>query len=200
MRAQTHLLHGRAETGVLTALHLPDEVRETEGCEGRRQRDDLVKRAAHRPHIRLGVVAHSLHHLRSHVERRPHGSLRHVLRELEDARDAEIAHLDVPLLWVTRGHRVDLVEKQVLRLDVAVDHLLRVKIVKDERRLEKPLEHLLGGERRASLLFDPLVHVACVLSGEQAHTSRTVPHHNEDAAVVLAVVVVAHDEFVVHHR
>ena len=200
MRAFTHLLHRRTETGVLAALHLPDEIEKTEGGERRRQRDDLVKRTAHRPHVRLGVVAHALHHLRSHVERRPHSGLRHVLRELEDAGDAEVAHLDVALLGVTRRDRVDLVEKQVLRFDVAVDDLLCVKVVKDERRLEEPLEHLFGGKRSASLLFDSLMHVACVLSGERMTTSRTVPHHNEDTAVVFAVVVVADDEFVVHHR
>lgn len=58
---------------------------------------------------------------------------------------------------------MDLVEKQVLRFDVAVDDLLCVKVVKDERRLEEPLEHLFGGKRSASLLFDSLVHVACAV-------------------------------------
>ena len=166
MKLLTHVLHGRTETGVLTTLHLADEVGKTEGREGRRQRDNLVKRTAHRPHVRLGVVAHSLHHLRSHVERRPHSRLRHVLGELEDAGDAEVAHLDVPLLRVRCGERADLVEKQVLRLDVAVDHLLGVEVVKDERCLQEPFEHLLGGKRSASLLFDSLVHVACALNRE----------------------------------
>ena len=52
------------------------------------------------------------------------------------------------------------VEKEVLGLDVAVDDLLGVEVVENEGCLEEPLEHLLAGKRRGTLLLYALVHVA----------------------------------------
>lgn len=96
--APRNALVATTEARIAGSPHLPHEVRQTHSAEGRREGEDLVEGAAHRPHVRFGVVAHALHHFRCDVERRANGCLRQVLRELEDARNAEVAHLDVAFL------------------------------------------------------------------------------------------------------
>lgn len=91
-------LEAAADALVVGGAHLHHQVGDAYPAKRRIQRQDLVEGAAHRPHVRLGVVAHALHYFGSHVERRADSGLRQVLGELEHARDAEVSHLDVSLL------------------------------------------------------------------------------------------------------
>ena len=76
-----------------------------------------------------------------------------------------------------------------------MNHFLEMQVVQHEGGLDEPLEHLLCGKRSRSLPFDPLVHVAYKSAGAMDITSGTVSHDNVDTSVVLAIVVIANNEF-----
>jgi hypothetical protein len=97
------------------AQDLDDEAAHVLGVEGAAQAGHLVEQAAHAPHVRLCVVRLVVAYLGAHVVGRAAGRLRQLYGRVEDARDAKVAELeDAPVLS----------EEDVLRLDVAVEHLL----------------------------------------------------------------------------
>ena len=97
------------------AQDLDDKTAHVLGVEGAAQAGDLVEQAAHAPHVRLGVVWLVVADLGAHIVRGAAGRLRQLDGRVEDARDAEVAELeDAPVLS----------EEDVLRLDVAVEHLV----------------------------------------------------------------------------
>ena len=64
-------------------FHTTHQIGHAETRKGRRQCQNFVERAAHRPHIGSRIIGHALHHFRRDIERRSDSRLGHVLSELQ---------------------------------------------------------------------------------------------------------------------
>mmetsp|Transcript_87141 Transcript_87141/g.255046 ORF Transcript_87141/g.255046 Transcript_87141/m.255046 type:complete len:245 (+) Transcript_87141:318-1052(+) len=117
------------------------------------QHAELVEDAAQGPHIGLPVVGLASADLGAHVIRRPYDGHSSLRRTLQYPGDAKVAELDLGTATC---------EEDVGGLQVPVQHLLGVDVLKREAELHEPSHDLIFGEvvARLCLLLDGLSQVA----------------------------------------
>mmetsp|Transcript_5341 Transcript_5341/g.15834 ORF Transcript_5341/g.15834 Transcript_5341/m.15834 type:complete len:251 (-) Transcript_5341:214-966(-) len=166
--------------------------------EGPAQGEKLVEHHAQGPHVGLGAVGVSLHHLRREVVWRSDAGLCEGVCTSKHTRDAEVAELDEGRL----GAR----EEDVGRLYVAVQHMLCMHVGQGVRELRQPRGDLRLAERllRRTSALDRLFERAAravlshnvergkLLRGRRVVAVETgenvgVAEHAEDDDLVLAV-------------
>ncbi len=114
---------------ILASFHLSYQIWQTQGSERWSQGQNLIEGTTHRPYISFGIITQSLHNLRCYIKRCTHSSLSHVLSELEDSGNAKVTHFDISLLFMNELTKIHFIQKQVLRLDITMNHLLLMEIV-----------------------------------------------------------------------
>mmetsp|Transcript_8454 Transcript_8454/g.20355 ORF Transcript_8454/g.20355 Transcript_8454/m.20355 type:complete len:255 (+) Transcript_8454:371-1135(+) len=156
------------------------------GVEGVLQGRHLVQHHAEAPHVRLEVVRLVLDDFRTQVVGRSHHGLCVVFRGVQHPGNPEIPELHLPAL----------VQKNVLRLQITVQHLALVHVPQRETDLCKPAEyHILRQEFAlplilGSLFLDFHVHVPPIaILHHDAESS--LPRH-EDFVELDNVGVAAH--------
>ena len=140
----------RGDGRVHPAKDLDDEKFEAGAVKGMPLRAQLVQDAPEAPHVGLVIVGLILANLWGEVVGRADGGGGELVGSSE-----HFAHAEIAKLAPSVGG-----EKDVLRLEVAVEHLAIVDVLQPEKYLGEPVHDRGLGEGSTSLRLDSLVQVA----------------------------------------